>query len=63
MSQAEQLADRIQRVFPNMPRGSLRFWGEWFGKPYDNQHTLTNCRAKHEILRLFFDDSETISVW
>jgi len=63
MDQAEQLANSIQRAIPNVPVGSLRFWGEWFGRPYDNWHTLVSCRAEEDVLRLSFDRGETLSVW
>jgi hypothetical protein len=63
MDQTEQLAARIQRTIPKVPKGSLRFWGEWFGRPYDNWHTLVSCRAEQNILRLSFDQDETLSVW
>jgi hypothetical protein len=43
--------------------GSLRFWGEWFGRPYDNCHTLVSCRAEEDVLRLSFDQGETLSTW
>ena len=31
--------------------GTARFWGDWFGRPYDNIHTV--CSAD-------FDDDETV---
>ena len=61
MDQTEQLADRIQRAITKVPVGSLRFWGERFGRPYDNWHTLTSCRAEKNILLLSFDQGETLS--
>ncbi len=44
-------------------RGTLRFWGEWFGRPYDNIHTFIGCDADGECLRVYFDEGETLSVW
>jgi len=40
MDQTEKLADRIKQTLPKVPSVTLRFWGEWFGRPYDNCHTL-----------------------
>jgi hypothetical protein len=63
MDHTERIADRIQRAIPKIPSGSLRFWGEWFGRPYDNRHTLISCRCEQNVLRLCFDQGETLSVW
>ena len=38
------IADRISAALPNIKAGSLRIWGEWFGKPYDNFHTIKTER-------------------
>ena len=45
--------------------GSLCFWGEWFGKPMDNIHTViaTEYRAKENRLVLHFKDGETCTVY
>jgi hypothetical protein len=38
-------------------------YGEWFGQPYDNFHTLVEVEAAGDELRLRFDEGETLSVW
>ena len=43
--------------------GSLRFFGEWFGRPYDNQHTLTDVESLDRAIVLSFDERETLTVW
>ena len=63
MTEAEQLAARISEAIPNVKRGTLRFWGQWFGRPYDNVHTLVRCDAEENILRLYFNEGEVLSVW
>src|SRR5580704_161436 len=63
MSETEKFADRIRQALPNVKSGTLRFWGEWFGKPYDNWHQLVRCEAKPDVLRLFFNEDEILSVW
>lgn len=63
MDRIEQLGDRIRRAIPKVPKGSLRFWGEWFGTPYDRWHTMMSCRAEKNVLMLSFDQDETLSVW
>ncbi|WP_458947470.1 hypothetical protein [Oceanobacillus sp. CAU 1775] len=45
------------------PGGTIRIFGEWFGRPYDNYHKILECIYKDEILDIKFDTSETIRVW
>lgn len=45
------------------PGGTLRFYGEWFGRPYDNYHKILECVFKDEILYIKFDAGETIKIW
>jgi len=45
------------------PGGTLRFYGEWFGKPYDNYHKILECIFKDEILDIKFDTGETLKIW
>jgi hypothetical protein len=63
MDETKEIATRIQRAIPKVPSGTLRFWGEWFGRPYDNIHTLLTCDAEANTLRLHFDQAETLVVW
>jgi len=63
VSEAEKLADRIRRALPNVKIGSLRFWGHWFGRPYDAWHQITRCEAEDNLLRIFFNEDEVLSVW
>ena len=37
-------------------------WGEWFGRPHDNVHTMKRCSAAGSTLVLEFDDGETLTV-
>jgi hypothetical protein len=53
---------RGNKALPDVNRGSLRFWGQWFGRTYDNVHTIVKCEASGQILRLFFDEGETLSI-
>jgi hypothetical protein len=55
------LARRINAM-QNVKAGSLRFWGEWFGKPYDNQHRVVGCRSEESSLVLDFDGAETLTI-
>lgn len=42
--------------------GSLRFWGEWFGKPYDNYHRIVRCTAADMSLVIEFDEGELLTI-
>jgi hypothetical protein len=63
VTNAEQIADRIRRALPSIKCGTLRFWGSWFGRPYDNWHQIVDCAAEGEILRLRFNEGEVLSVF
>ena len=63
MSEAEACAEQIHRALPKVKAGSLRIWGEWFGPPYDNWHTIKTCDAYGDRLRLDFNQSEKLLVW
>ncbi len=62
MSPAEKMAQAISRA-RRLKRGSLQFFGEWFGRPWDNNHSIVAAEAKENHLRLTFDDDETLDVW
>jgi len=42
--------------------GTLRFWGEWFGKPYDNYHKIVRCSAVEASLVIEFDEGELLTI-
>ena len=46
-------------------RGTLRFWGEWFGRPMDNIHTVVDALYDEtdRILILLFDQGEKCTVF
>jgi hypothetical protein len=63
MSEAERIAELIKRQLPDIKAGTLRFWGEWFGRPHDNVHRLIGRNADADLLQMYFDESEVLSVW
>src|SRR3981081_4554117 len=54
VNETEEIADRIHKAIPHVKKGSLRFWGEWFGRPHDNIHTLVRGEVENGCLRLLF---------
>jgi hypothetical protein len=59
----EDIAKDITAILPHAKRGTLRFWGEWFGRPFDNYHWLVGCHATADCLRLQFNEGEVLAVW
>ena len=62
MTEAARIAERIQRQIPALKQGTLRFWGQWFGRPHDNLHTVTGASADGDSLLVTFDEGETLLV-
>lgn len=63
MTEAEKIAERIRSALPVLKTGALRFWGEWFGRPYDNIHQVVGCEADADILKIHFNEGETLWIW
>ena len=63
MKEAESIAEHINDLLPNAKSGSLRFFGNWFGRPYDNQHTIRSAKTQDDLLVITFDGKETLSIW
>ena len=62
MNETKQIAESIRQMVPKAKRGTLPFWGEWFGRPYDNFQTLSKCDVEGECLRLIFDQGENLVI-
>lgn len=58
---AEKFTEIINAL-EEKPVGTLRFYGEWFGRPYDNHHKITGCCFKEDILKIKFDAGETVNI-
>ncbi len=43
--------------------GTLRIWGQWFGRPHDNMHRITSAASTSDHVRLSFDQGETLAIW
>jgi hypothetical protein len=48
---------------PRIKSGTLRFWGDWFGKPYDNIHQIVGCTIEDHAAVIRFDRGERLRVW
>ena len=60
-SVAEKFA---RREFP-LKSGTLKFFGQWFGRPMDNCHRITDFRFDEveNVLEIHFDAGERLLVW
>jgi hypothetical protein len=63
VDEAQQIADQIRLAIPKLKGGTLRFFGDWFGRPYDNIHTVLDAVAEDNCLILTLDGSETLRLW
>lgn len=63
MTDAERFAKRISENLVKTKIGSLRFWGQWFGRPFAKIHRIVACNANRDLLRLGFNEGEVLSVW
>ncbi len=43
--------------------GCLRFWGVWFGRPYDNFHRPVSTEHNGGVLTIRFDNGERLTVY
>jgi hypothetical protein len=59
---AEELSERITNLNVK-PGGTLRFYGKWFGRPYDNYHRILECSFYNGILTFKFDADEQLKIW
>ena len=63
ISEARQIAKRVNSLLPNVKAGTLRIWGEWFGRPYDNYHRIVGCEADDGSVQVSFNEGETMTLW
>lgn len=59
---ASQIVSSVASLQPDVKRGTLRFWGVWFGRPWDNVHRIVSCDADGNTLTMGFDNGETLTI-
>lgn len=63
-SNAEQIVACLESLGQTAKRGCIRFWGEWFGRPYDNIHIIVRSHCTMDnVLVVEFDGQETLTVY
>lgn len=63
MNEAVKIAEHIQQLLPYVKQGTLRFFGEWFGRAYDNVHEIESAEAKENCLIIEFRGQESLGIW
>ena len=58
----EDPADFLARHWSEIS-GSLRVFGDWFGRPWDHWHIATAYVASGDCIKLTFNGGETLEVW
>lgn len=43
--------------------GTMCFYGEWFGRPYDNFHKIIKANYENDCLNIYFSNGEILSVF
>jgi hypothetical protein len=62
ISSAEQAAIELSAVVGTVKRGSLRVFGDWFGRPMDNIHVARSARSSGNTLIVCFNEGEELTV-
>ena len=55
------MAARIAAADPP-PHGTLRIYGDWFGRPYDNIHMVVSATVRDGALVIAFDAGEELTL-
>ena len=59
---AQEISEKINKIIPKIKSGTLRFYGEWFGRPMDNYHQIVKAENKKNILIIYFIEKEVLSI-
>lgn len=61
---AQVVAEELLQQLPDLVVGSLCMYGEWFGRPFDNQHRIVDVTVEDDdILVMSFSEGEALRVW
>jgi hypothetical protein len=59
---AERAAGELSDLIGRVKRGSLRVFGDWFGRPMDNIHVVRSAWADGDDLVITFDQGEELRI-
>ena len=63
MEPLTELAAYVESLPPQQKSGTIRIWGQWFGRPMDNVHECIGCQVGEDSLILKFNEGERLTVW
>lgn len=65
MNDDKTVIEFMKNNISSLKRGTLKFWGEWFGRSMDNYHIIVNIQFKslENALILTFNEGETLTIW
>jgi len=61
-SPAREAAVDLAAVLGSVKQGTLRMFGDWFGRPWDNVHIVRTVRADERDLIVGFDEDEELAI-
>ncbi|MGO4409990.1 MULTISPECIES: hypothetical protein [unclassified Brevundimonas] len=62
-SERDAICKMTGQALPSVKHGSLRIWGQFFGRPYDNDHRVVGCDSLPDGVRFRFNEGETLTIW
>ena len=62
MDLVERAAADIRVALPTIHSGTLRVFGDWFGRPHDNRHVPVGAHAEGKVLVVAFNEDELLSI-
>ena len=63
MDSASDIATAILALPQRNRSGTLRIFGNWFGRPMDNVHDVVDAASDGDMLILTFKNRETLTIW
>ena len=63
MDSASDIASAILALPQRNRSGTLRMFGDWFGRPMDNVHNVVDTESDGDTLILTFKNNETLTIW
>lgn len=61
-SPAQEAGSDLAAVAGQVKHGTLRMFGDWFGRPMDNNHIVRSVRAEGRDLIVPFDEDEELTI-
>lgn len=58
----DDLRNAIYAASGSLRSGSLSFWGDWFGRSYNNIHQIVGAESLNGAVIIYFDHAESLIV-